>query len=135
MANPKTIEQLYSPFLKEYRCAGENGTEKLKKLEKELRDHPNYLKFYPHKEYLYDVPQKVVLDYFVYLSVHGYIGDNVTLSFLRKVMRDYVMNLHVLDLDLRQIIDDGWEHHLLEDSDPRGAICHDIEVFFDDLLE
>nr|QBK93540.1 MAG: hypothetical protein LCPAC404_02440 [Pithovirus LCPAC404] len=137
MAKPETIKQLYSAFLEEHRVYDDNTekSENLKKLEKELRDHADYLNFHPHNDFLQDVPRKVVLDFFVYLSVHRYIGDNVTLALLRKFMRKYVMAQTVLDLDVRAIVDKGWAHHMLADTGPCGAICEYIELSFYDLLE
>ncbi len=128
-----TIEQLYSLLLEEDQtCVLRRiKSEKLMKLVKELKNHEDYDDFHPHNDYLQNIPSKVVLDYFVYLRTFNYIGDNVTLNVLRKVMVEYVSSLSVLARDLRIIVDVGWKNHELTDSCQCSIISDKIE----DLIE
>ena len=133
MAKSTTVEELYSLFLKENRTCVLNRieSEKLMELEKQLRNHEDYEDFHPHNDYLQNIPDEVVLDYFVYLRTHNYIGDNVTLNLLRNVIVKYVTSLPVLILDVRIIVDEGWESHLLTDS----CQCSGISDTIEDLIE
>ncbi len=141
------IEQIYKRFLEEDKRFWKNWeydpentenppekSEKLKKLEKELEDHPNYREFYPYDDYLRDVPDDVVEKYLDDISewINPQIIERVTTDFLRKIMQDCVTGMHVFDLDLRVIVDKGWHCHALTDSGPRSGICEDIEIFFDE---
>nr|QBK86713.1 MAG: C3HC4 type zinc finger protein [Marseillevirus LCMAC103] len=105
----------------------------LKNLEERLEAHPDYKAFRPHDDYLRNVPKKVVLDYLRSLSLDPLgIRSNVTVGHLRKLMIKFVLGQGVTDLDLRAIVDGGWEHHALTDSGPRSWFREEVETLFDD---
>nr|QBK86887.1 MAG: hypothetical protein LCMAC103_02250 [Marseillevirus LCMAC103] len=128
MAEP-TIDQLYHIFLESRKAHLDT-----KVVEEAMENHVDYNTYHPHDDFLQDIPDGVVLKHFCYMTTTGVnsIGDNVTLGHLRNVMTKYVLGQRVLDFDLRQIVDHGWENHALGDSGPREFVHDELRDFFED---
>jgi hypothetical protein len=120
------IKELYRRYLK---YAKNEEYEKIDDIMEVMEEHKDYETYLPHNEELDEIPDKIVLDYFNYLIKNYGFGGNwhLTLDIVKEGMLSYVKGLPVLDIDLRAIIDGGWDNHALEDSNPRCGIYDEIK--------
>jgi hypothetical protein len=124
----QSIDDLYQLYK---RYAKDDNYKKMDELREIMEAHEDYWNYHPHNDELDQIPNEIVIDYFNYLiKYYGWHGD-WTLNIVKQGMLNFLKGQAVLDMDLRVIIDEGWENHALKDSNPRGAIYEEIEEIMD----